>query len=86
MYSARMTAAGSYSLRACIGAQTLPGWPQVVHVQPAASNASKCWLSGPALQVLRLDHTANMVSALVLMAWPVFEVHYRGILFGCCPC
>ena len=29
----------------------LPGWPQALHVQPCASKASLCWLSGSALQV-----------------------------------
>lgn len=37
-------------MQASIGNQLIPGWPQAMHVQPAASDASKCWLSGPALQ------------------------------------
>ena len=32
----------------------LPGWPQALHVQPCASKASLCWLSGSALQVCTL--------------------------------
>ncbi len=42
--------AGSYVFSARVGGQLLPGWPRVLHVQPAAADAGRCWLSGPALQ------------------------------------
>lgn len=47
---ATLTLAGSYAISASVGSQMLPGWPAAVHVQPAACDATKCWLSGPAMQ------------------------------------
>ncbi len=49
--SAKLTLAGSYAISAFIGNHMLPGWPLAVHVQPTACDATKCWLSGPAMQV-----------------------------------
>ena len=50
-YTLLLRSAGSYVVSAAVGGQLLPGWPQQVHVQPAGADASRCWLSGSALQV-----------------------------------
>lgn len=43
--------AGSYAVRVGMQGHMLPSWPQALHVQPCASDASQCWLSGAVLQV-----------------------------------
>ena len=48
---AELTQAGSYAVHVGMQGHMLPGWPQALHVQPCASKASMCWLSGSALQV-----------------------------------
>ena len=48
---AELTQAGSYAVHVSMQGHMLPGWPQALHVQPCASKASMCWLSGSALQV-----------------------------------
>ena len=48
---AELTQAGSYAVRVGTQGHMLPGWPQALHVQPCAADASQCWLSGAALQV-----------------------------------
>ncbi|CAL8470626.1 g10168 [Coccomyxa elongata] len=49
-FGAKLTLAGSYAISVFIGNHMLPGWPLAVHVQPTACDATKCWLSGPAMQ------------------------------------
>ena len=48
---AELTQAGSYAVRVGMQGHMLPSWPQALHVQPCASDASQCWLSGAILQV-----------------------------------
>jgi hypothetical protein len=57
-----LTLAGSYAISASIGNQMVPGWPLAVHVQPAGCCATKCWLSGPAMQVQSHNPSPDHIS------------------------
>ena len=48
-FRAEPAVAGDYAVTVRLGGAPLPGWPRVLHAAPAASDAARCWLSGPAL-------------------------------------